>query len=474
VRDSRAEALFARHCSACHGERGAADSALVAFLRPKPRSFALGSFNLVRTENGVPSDADLERVIERGMPGSTMPSFAWLPEADVRLLAELVRDLAIDGQVEARARDEVAAGRRPDPARLRAAARRALTPGPEILVPEPLPADGITLARGRELFLERCAACHGRDGRGFGEPPGWTQRTEFTWARDLTAGVLQGGASHRDLYWRIVAGMPAAGMPPVRLEEADAAALVAFVQTLLPADAEERGVQRRTAITVRRVTGPLPADPDDARLLPAQIVLAPLQVHAGAVRSAEVAALHDGEECVILLRWPDATRDDLPTGPFPDAAALQLADEQDPPAFAMGTPERPVHIWHWRTYSPREIAGDLDALLPQPDGSRADVPRQPRPAAFDHPSEVALPAHGRGAGSLSPFRGAEELAVQASWRDGTWRLLLRRPLRGKTHEDVDLVPGTRLHLALAVWNGDVRDAGARKSISVWHRLELAP
>lgn len=475
VRQARAEALFERHCAACHGERGGADSAIAGLLRPKPRSLALGSFNLVSTDNGVPTDDDLVRAIERGLPGSTMPSFAWLPDADVRLLARLVRDLAIDGHVDARARDERAAGRDVDRLHLRRAAERALAPGPEIEVPEARTPTEAVLARGRDLFVERCAACHGRDGKGFGEEPSWMQRSEFAWARDLTAGVLKGGATHRDLFWRIKAGMPAVGMPPVRLPDDDVSALVAFVQSLLPAGAGELQMLRRTEIVARRVAGALATTPDDPRWQRVDVTLAPLQVHAGAIVSASVAAMHDGHDCVLLLQWPDATRDAEPESVFPDGAALQFAAEQDPPAFAMGTREQPVHIWHWQAYRPSKLSGDLDAMLPRPDGSRADVPLQPRPVEFDAPLQQAVNAHGSGAGNLRPFRdAAAELSAQPTWSNGTWSLILRRPLHGRSHDDIDLVPGTRLHLAIAIWNGAARDAGARKSISVWQRFTLAP
>ncbi|MEZ5967372.1 MAG: ethylbenzene dehydrogenase-related protein [Planctomycetota bacterium] len=474
VRHTRATALFERHCAACHGATGAADSSLVGFLRPRPRSFALGSFNLVSTRNGVPTDDDLVRTLERGLPGSTMPSFAWLPDDDVRLLAQHVRELAVTGYAAARERSEHAAGRSIDRLHLRRAAERALRAGDEIPVPEPQPITDDVVAHGRSLFVERCAACHGRDGKGFGEEPGWVHRTEFAWARDLTAGVLKGGASHRDLCWRIAAGMPAVGMPPTRLDETDTLALAAFVQSLLPADAQDKQVQRRQEIVARRVAA-LPTDPNDARWQLVDVTLAALQAHAGAVPRAQVAALHDGKECAFLLRWPDAARDDVPTGVFPDGAALQLSGDQDPPAFAMGTRTQQVHIWHWQAYPPTALAGDLDALAPRPDGSRADVPLQPRPAEFDMPQQQAVSAHGSGVGDLRPFRdAAAELSAQPTWRDGSWTLILRRPLRGRSHDDIDLVPGTRLHLALAIWNGAARDAGARKSISVWQRLTLAP
>jgi DMSO reductase family type II enzyme heme b subunit len=468
---SRAHALFARHCAACHGPTGRADSALAPLLWPRPRSFALGSFNLVSSRNGAPTDADLVRALERGLPGSTMPSFAWLPEDDLRLLAGHVRALASDGHVAHQELSARVAGRSFDATRARQIAERALTPDEELPVPEPLVADGITLTRGRELFVARCAACHGADGKGYDDERAWAQRTEFAWARDLTHGVLKGGASHRDLHWRIAAGMPAVGMPPTRLDDASAAALVAYVRSLLPADADHRAVQRRERLTAARVAT-LPQSADDPAWQGTELVLAPLQWHEQAVHAVEIAALHDGSELAVRLRWRDATRDDRALDACPDAAALQLSDDQDPPVIAMGARGAPVHIWHWQTFRPRDAAGLLDALVPLPDGTRADVPLQSGEAPV---RRTAVAAHGLGAGELRPFRdAARDLAVQPSWNDGAWTLLLRRKLTGSSHDDLSLVPGTKLHVAVAVWNGAAADLGMRKSISVWQRLELAP
>ena len=93
----RGVSLYARHCVLCHGHSGAGDGPAAAYLVPSPRAFTMGSFNLVSTVNSVPSDDDLLRVLRRGMPGSAMPSWAWLPEADLRQLVAYVRHLAVEG-----------------------------------------------------------------------------------------------------------------------------------------------------------------------------------------------------------------------------------------------------------------------------------------------------------------------------------------------------------------------------------------
>src|SRR5262249_4042760 len=71
--------LYANYCTACHGEKGDGNGPAAKFLSPKPRNFGEGKFRLVSTVNRRPTDQDLLRVLERGMPGSAMFPFAHLP-----------------------------------------------------------------------------------------------------------------------------------------------------------------------------------------------------------------------------------------------------------------------------------------------------------------------------------------------------------------------------------------------------------
>jgi len=64
--------LFSRYRAACHGEDGGGNGPAARFVYPKPRNFREGQFRLVTATNQVPSDEDLMRVEERGMPGSAM------------------------------------------------------------------------------------------------------------------------------------------------------------------------------------------------------------------------------------------------------------------------------------------------------------------------------------------------------------------------------------------------------------------
>jgi cytochrome c oxidase cbb3-type subunit 2 len=183
--------IYVRECSACHGERGDGKGPASAFLDPKPRDFTAGLFKLRSTPAGSPPRTeDVLHTLERGIPGTAMPSFAFLPEAQRRLVGAVVLNFA--DQLESPEPDAL-----PDPG--------AAPPAtPELL------------ARGKEVYeLMQCGSCHGKLGRGDG-PSAKTLRDDagnFIKVRDFTTGIFRGGGGPRDLYDRFVTGMDGTPMP---------------------------------------------------------------------------------------------------------------------------------------------------------------------------------------------------------------------------------------------------------------------
>lgn len=469
----RGAELFARHCALCHGPRGRGNGEAAPVLFPPARDFGRGEFRLVRTQSGAPTDDDLMDVLARGMPGSAMPSFAWLPTEDRRALVAHVRALATAGLAETL--QEVATRLRaplaPGEAQAQAVAR--LTPGPVIDPGRPAPATAAARAHGRELYERECASCHGPRGGGDEARPPFAENDAFAWARDFTRGVLKGGAGHRDLAWRIRAGLPGSTMPPTPLAGDDLAALVAYVQSLLGPDAETKLVQRREELRAKRVAN-LPSDPvdpvwrqgDEVRL-----TLAPLHWRETAVLEAFVTALHDGDDVAVRVRWPDATRDDRPLAgaAYADAVALQWSDAADPPLFGMGARDHAVTMWHWKPFS----TGDVSALLEQLD--RAPHARRSDAVVYAAALREAEAREVSATGLASaPRFVSDSLALRsaAEWGEGEWRVVLRRSLVSPTAAQIGLRPGARVQVACAIWNGAARDRDAEKSITIWHSLVL--
>lgn len=472
--EERARALFARHCALCHGARGRGDGEAAAWLYPPARDFGLAQFRLKGGLGPGPSVEDLVRTLRRGMPGSGMPPFAWVDEQDLQGLAHLVLEFAHEGLVE-RMREQAASEGEPfDLAAAQRVATERLAAGEAI---EPLPAADVTPAlheRGRDLYEEHCASCHGLDGKGRGGEPKRNEDGSLTWARDFTAGILKGGASRLDLLRRIRLGMPGSSMPPVELPEDQLVALVAWVQRLIPSGAAERHVQVRSRLLARRIEAREPAPEDWRATQELELHTAPLAWSELAVLDVRVAALHDGERLWLRLSWRDATRDDraIGAGPTFDAAAVQLSEELEPPLFGMGSAEHPVNIWHWAAASWSEVAGALDRLTPVHHGDRVVVDANGRPDSRAlREGQQAGKFEARGIAHV----GEERLPLQArgAWRDGEWQVVFVRDLRAARAREVDLVVGRLIQFGCAVWNGAAGDQRGQKSITIWHELELA-
>jgi DMSO reductase family type II enzyme heme b subunit len=463
----RGEVLYARHCAACHGEDGSGETVAAGFLLPRPAPFRQGRFKLVSSTNGVPTEDDLVATLRRGMPGTTMMSWSWLPDADLHELAREVRWLAIRGLAASLLRTAAIAQRQLTPEQATAEAERAFEPGPAAAIGDGTTDDDPT--HGRRVFLRYCAACHGEDARGLPVMQAWPATQEPWWSRDLTFGPLRGGGSARDLALRIGAGMPGANMPPTPLSAGDLTALVGYLQRLLPSADDARQLQVRRTLRVVRVDR-LPADDGEqlpARVAPQRLPLAALRWRPGAADVVWVRAAHDGEDLLLRLEWADASRGDRVDldRPIGDGAAVQFTREPDPPPFPMGTPSQPVNVWRWRSYGPKDTAGMAD-LLDRPrhvglDAPSVDLRTQPRTESAEF---HGIASAGRDGGL--PIR------VHTHWHEGRWSVTFRRSLRSRDGHEVDLVRPGLVLFALAIWDSRIDDHAGSKVITTWNVLEF--
>src|SRR5438128_4087891 len=73
---TKGKVVYVKWCAGCHGDRGAGDGPAAATMLPRPRNFTGAVYKIRSTASGqLPTDADLIRAIDEGLPGTAMP--AW-------------------------------------------------------------------------------------------------------------------------------------------------------------------------------------------------------------------------------------------------------------------------------------------------------------------------------------------------------------------------------------------------------------
>ena len=486
-REARATELFAAHCAVCHGGRGAGDGPAYPWLFPPPRDFTAGRFRLASTDNGIPSDEDLMRTLRRGIPGSAMPAWGWLPERDLEDLVWQVRETAAAGIARRLRADALAVG---DSFAMRSAgmdARERVRPGRLLPPLGSLPDNPEVLERGRELYVRDCAGCHASDGSGDSHPR-LDENGTLNWPRDFTAGFIKGGATPTELAWRIRTGLPGTAMPGFSFEPDELEALVAYVAALIPPGSDKRLVHERRTLRASRVdTLPTePADPAWEGRAWTDVVLSPLYWNEEAVLGAELTAVHDGERVAIAVRWHDSSGGHRVFSDLagPDGVALQFSDAEVPTLFGMGSAEHPTTIWHWQALRISEVAGALDLLQRPPHtvgepfagAARPDVPLYDRTSAIPSTATGADELEVAGVGEPIEAQSGEAIEAAPLWFDGRWTVVFTRELELPSDDrgpaQIDLRPGTAVQFALAAWNGAAGDRRGQKSISIWHELEL--
>ena len=502
----RGEALYLKQCAACHGNKGLGDGMASYLLYPKPRDFSRVEFRLISTDNSVPSDQDLFRTITRGMPGSAMPPWDRLSVDDRWALVYYVKKLAYDGRLEQMLKKGIKR------ARAEKIAKKKLKAGSPIVLPKEPAVSIAHIARGRQIYGETCAACHGADGRGQGKEALMDSSGYPISARDFTQGIFKGSPDGKDLARRFLAGMPGTPMPVFKFKsDDDLWALVHYVQTYVNPGAQAKVEQSqrtmkatKTAMTEKDMADP--ASPGWKKVKSTYVALMPLWWRDDRVEGVEVRAVHNGSKIALHLSWTDSSKDDhaLSQTAFGDGVAVELSRLADPPFFGMGAKKEEVNIWHWKSHWQRDLTAhaDVQEVFPNMAVDLYQSLEKPPFGRHSKPAEFAAAAHlplfltGWGAGNLlsSPKRksSAEDLTAQGfgtlatqlnggqnvqangGWtdEDKVWQVVFTRDLAVTDKKDMAFVPGEEVKIALAVWDGSARDRDGQKSVTIWHRLIL--
>lgn len=484
---------YQRQCLPCHGEAGDGNGEAAWLLYPRPRNFTRGEYRLVSTWDGLPTDDDLFRTISRGMPGSAMPSWGHLPEETRWGLVHYVktfsgRPLDVPPEHDPRGPEDTGAG--------------------IIKVPPEPPDTPPSRARARQLFVQGCAPCHGATGKGDGVVEQRDATGLPTRPRDLTAGVYKGSPEPEQVYRRIVGGLPGSPMPmSAYLHGPDGWSLARYVLSLSSPQQRAKVEMKRYRLIAKKVAS-LPEHPDSgiwSTVQPIDVHMMPLWWRPERPEELTVKAVHDGKELALLLVWEDATDDHTAIRPqdFRDAAAVEIAMTADPPFFAMGDTSGEVNIWMWKGERQADLQPafqEIDRIYPNigidsyPNFLRSPLEQPTRNALTLESDRTYITAWGAGNIVSDPTRlsAAEDLtatgfgtlrarprtdqAVESAgtYATGSWRVVLRRSLRGRGDGGATLAPGATVPVAFAVWNGSAGDRDGKKSVTIWQELFIEP
>jgi mono/diheme cytochrome c family protein len=451
AQDPPGKAIYDQWCAGCHGEDGAGRGEAAAFMLPPPRDFTRAAYQIRSTASGeLPTDADLRRMVDEGMPGTAMPGWR--------------------SRLSERERDDVVAY-------LKSFSRFFEGAAPEPLAFGNVPratAEGIE--EGARIYRElECFKCHGNAGRGDG-PSAPTLTDDWDHpirAADLSRGWnFNGGGTVEQIYARMRTGLDGTPMPSFAdvidagvITEEQLWRVAQYVGSLTPERPPVREVIRAV-----RVEGALPSGPDDAAWaevepafvpLVGQIVIKP-RWFAPRVDGLWVRAAHDGSSLAILAAWSDpsaspdaawqewldrmvATMTDvdgaLASTQGPDRLHVQFPlrreEGMERPYFLGGDTRRPAYQWQW-TSTPDAVA------------------------------------EGRATG-LTAFAtaGAAGVTHAATHGDGEWRVQFTRALVPADTSAAPAFPvGEAIPVAFLAADGSNGEDGVRAAVSAWYAIYL--
>jgi DMSO reductase family type II enzyme heme b subunit len=418
------KAVYQLKCVGCHGEKGDGKGPAAELLVPQPRDFTSGIYKIRTTAGKAPSDQDLFRIITDGMPGTSMPSWAVLPEKERWNLVAYIKAFAADKFKEAPKKLEL---------------------------PKEVASSAESIKRGKEMFEAiECNKCHGTDGRADGP-----SRAELKdeWGHPIAPANLtkrwtfRGGPTRTEIATRLAAGVLGTPMPTfidsVEKPE-DIWHLTNYILSLGP-----DSPHYATLVTVTAVSDAIPDDPNAdfwKKLTPnniplmGQVIVDPRNFNPS-IDLVSVRAVYNDKEIAFHLTWDDPTQstDEPAKKLFADAISLQF-----PPQPSSGT-ERPYFLMG--------DASDAVYLLRWENGKGVTESTANGPAKI-----AALP-------------GAEA-GGKAVYANGQYRLVMKRPLVSKDATRPTFSPAAFMPVAFQAWDGGAGESGTRMSLTSWYYLRL--
>src|SRR5919109_962679 len=299
---TKGKVVYQKWCAGCHGDGGAGDGPAAARMLPRPRNFTGAVYKIRTTSSGqLPTDADLMRAIDDGLPGSAMP--AWkgrLSDAERRNVAAYIKTFS---SFFADTSQHVAALK---------------------FSSEPSGGTGAAaLKTGRQFYDSiGCRKCHGDQGRGDG-PSAPTLKDDAghpMFAADLHENWrFNGGGTVEDIYHRLRTGLDGTPMPSFSdlldqkfLTDEQLWRVAQYVRSLSP----EKPPEVSDVIRAHLATSALPSGPADTAWAEAEAFWFPLVgqvIHksrwfAPAISGVWVKAVHTADSIALRVAWDDRSQ----------------------------------------------------------------------------------------------------------------------------------------------------------------------
>ena len=228
------------------------------------------------------------------------------------------------------------------------------------------------------------------------------------------------------------------------------------------------------------ISGEIPTVPDDpawAKIstmslpLSGQVITRPVWPEPSA-RSLAIRSLHNGQEIVFLLEWQDNTKNDrLTPGTFRDGVAIGLPLGDAPAFFCMGQLDHYINIWHWKA----DWQSDIDRRAARGAEKKPEGGEARRFEVIPRRTSSVEDLVGGGFSTLTSKQSQGRVQGKATWKDGVWRVVMRRPLASTDPEnEARLDPGRLQAIAFAIWNGENKERNGQKAVAPWFQLHIDP
>jgi hypothetical protein len=225
------------------------------------------------------------------------------------------------------------------------------------------------------------------------------------------------------------------------------------------------------------ISGAIPTAPEDAAWdkippmtlpLSGQVITRPVWPEPAA-RALTVRSVHDGTEIAFLLEWQDNTKNDrLTPGTFRDGAAIGLPLGDAPAFFCMGQLDHYINIWHWKA----DWQSDIDRRAARPTERKGEGEVR-RFEVIPRRKSSVEDLIGGGFSTLTTKEEQGRVQGKATWKDGVWHVVIRRPLSSVGQDnEARLDPGRLQTIAFAVWNGENKERNGQKAVAPWFQLSI--